>query len=307
MKIVLDPERLLEEGKIDKNEYDKLHALGAKSTSSLAFNLLLGFGVIAVSLGSVAFIPTEETGIIVGLVVLCFGIGFLRTSLVKQWKILAYICVLVGSLISGGATIMIGDYSPEAFLIVAAVFLAAGIFSKSGLLVVLAVFAGASSIGARTGYFHAMYFLGIREPGLTVVVFTAIAIGFYHLSKVLPADYAGLAIAASRTSVFLVNFGFWIGSLWGDDFNGLLCFEADDWMFAVLWALALLATGAWAWFRNRRWVVNIVAVFGGIHFYTQLFENLGANPRSLFIGGVFTLAFAVGLKVLNAVMEKMRA
>jgi iron complex transport system permease protein len=29
---------------------------------------------------------------------------------------------------------------------------------------------------------------------------------------------------------------------------------------------------------NRRWLVNLVALFAGIHFYTQWFERLGATP-----------------------------
>ena len=33
----------------------------------------------------------------------------------------------------------------------------------------------------------------------------------------LVPDLARLALVAARTSVFMVNFGFWIGSLWGDD------------------------------------------------------------------------------------------
>ena len=38
---------------------------------------------------------------------------------------------------------------------------------------------------------------------------------------------------------------------------------------------------AWAVKANRRWVINLVAVFGAIHFYTQWFERLGADPLSV--------------------------
>ena len=37
---------------------------------------------------------------------------------------------------------------------------------------------------------------------------------------------------------------------------------------------------------NRRWLVNLVALFAGIHFYTQWFERLGATPLSVLLGGV---------------------
>jgi hypothetical protein len=108
-----------------------------------------------------------------------------------------------------------------------------------------------------------------------------------------------MAIAAARTGVFLVNLGFWIGSLWGDDPDrgGQVI---ADWVFAAAWAIALLMAGVWAWRRNRRWLLNVVAVFGGIHFYTQWFERLGASPAAVLIAGLLALTFAFALRALNA-------
>ena len=53
MKVTLDLTKLLEDGRITRHEYDRLKQLGAAGTGSLAFNILLGFGVIAVSAGAV--------------------------------------------------------------------------------------------------------------------------------------------------------------------------------------------------------------------------------------------------------------
>ena len=50
---------------------------------------------------------------------------------------------------------------------------------------------------------------------------------------------------------------------------------------------------------NRRWVVNVAAVFGAIHFYTQWFERLGATPLSVLLGGLLMLGFALGLWAFN--------
>jgi len=61
----------------------------------------------------------------------------------------------------------------------------------------------------------------------------------------------------------------------------------------------LLATGIWAVQENRRWVVNVVAVFAAIHFYTQWFERLGLDPMSVLVGGLIMLAFAIGLWMFN--------
>ena len=111
--------------------------------------------------------------------------------------------------------------------------------------------------------------------------------------------------------VFLVNFGFWVGSLWGDSLTlprALLHVDpgapgrseiVPPMVFIVGWAVALVATGAWAVKANRRWVVNVVAVFGAIHFYTQWFERLGATPVSVLVGGLLVLAFAIAAWKLN--------
>ncbi len=298
MKVIIDLDRLLKEGKISQAEFDKFSQFAARSTTSLAFNILIGFGVIAVSAGLIALLPTPGTVTVLGLAVSSAGIGLSYTRL-TQWMLLANICVLVGALLFAGGVIWAGQGSVSSFLLVAVVFAGAGILARSSLLTVLAVLSLSSSIGTRTGYLHATYFLGMKEPTLTILLFTIASIAIYQLSKRLSPDYERLALAASRTGVLLVNFGFWIGSLWGDRIEAGELFIAD-WAFSVLWAMALLATGVWAWWRNRRWLVNTVAVFAGIHFYTQWFERLGASAETVLIAGLLALALAVGLRMLNA-------
>lgn len=203
---------------------------------------------------------------------------------------------------TGGGIVTEAQGSLTAILAVAALFAVAGVFAKSTLLAVLATLMLSASIGARTGYYHATYFLFIQEPTATVILFIVFAVGLYHLSKKIPADYERIAIAASRTGLFLVNFGFWVGSLWGERSEAREVI-IPDFVFAVLWALALLATAIWAWKQNRRWVLNTVATFGGIHFYTQWFENLGASPGTVLVAGLLALGFAVGLRSINTKMR----
>ncbi|MDH4187552.1 MAG: hypothetical protein OEV08_11185 [Nitrospira sp.] len=298
MKVTLDLDHLLERGEITQLECERFKQLAAHGTASLAFNVLIGFGVIAVSGASLALLPTAATAITLGLVVSGLGMGLISSGHI-QWKVLANICVLVGALMVGGGIAVVGKGSLGSLLLIAAAFTGAGILARSGLLITLAVFALSACIGARTWYQHASYFLAIQEPTLTVALFTLLALMLYHLSKHLPSEYEILALTGARTSVVLVNFGFWVGSLWGDRHHeGTLL--ASSWLFTVVWALALAVTGAWAWSRNRRWVVNVVAVFGAIHFYTQWFERLGASPGSVLTAGVLALVFAIGLRALNA-------
>ncbi len=75
--------------------------------------------------------------------------------------------------------------------------------------------------------------------------------------------------------------------------------ELPPWLFSVGWALALLITGIWATHAGRRWVVNVVAVFGAIHFYTQWFDKLGPSPAAFLLGGLLMLAFGLGLWTFN--------
>lgn len=302
MKVTLDLDQLLQDQQITQEEYDRLMALAAKSTGSLAFNILIGFGVIAVSGATLALVPTPTTAVVIGLVVMIGGLALSR-GMLEQWKVLASICILVGALMVGGGITIQAEGSLFSILLVTAIFAVASVLARSGLLAVLATLMLSASIGARTGYYHASYFLVIHEPMITVVVFLVLSIGLLQLSKILPVAYEGLAIAASRTGVFLVNFGFWVGSLWGDrTASGKLALP--DSVFSGIWAIALIVAAIWAWQVNRRWVLNVVAVFGGIHFYTQWFEYLGASPGTVLIAGLLALGFAVALKGLNTKMKE---
>ncbi|MFO0775703.1 MAG: hypothetical protein U0172_13665 [Nitrospiraceae bacterium] len=298
MKVTLDLDDLVQRGDITQAEYERFKQFAARGTASLAFNILIGFGVIAVSGAALALVPSAATAIILGL--LSAGLGIALTGAGHdQWKVLANICVLVGALMAGGGVAVLGEGSLGSFLVIATAFAAAGIFARSGLLITLAVLALSACLGARTGYQHASYFLAIQEPTSTVVLFTLLAVGTYWMSTRIPHEYEGLALTAARTSIFLVNFGFWIGSLWGDRTHDGTEIASSE-TFAALWALTLAVAGAWAWSRNRRWVVNIVAIFGAIHFYTQWFERLGASPGSILTAGLLALILAVGLRKLNA-------
>jgi hypothetical protein len=297
MKVTLDLTKLLEDGRITRHEYDRLQQLGAAGTGSLAFNILLGFGVIAVSAGALALVPNALTGIVLGTIILSAGLG-LYAAHVAQWELFAHICVLIGALGLAAGVVIEAEGAVWAFVAITVGFALTGLLARSGLLVVLAVLAVSASIGARTGYMHAAYFIGVEEPTLTIMAFGILALACYLVSLVLPSAFERLALQAARTSLILVNFGFWVGSLWGDQSEGL-GIRLDDGVFVVLWAAGLIAVGIWGARQNRRWVVNCAALFGAIHFYTQWFERLGANPLSVLVAGILALAIAIGIWRFN--------
>jgi hypothetical protein len=311
VKITLDLSKLVEEGKLSSVEAERLRLLAAKDTSSLAINLLVGFGVVAVSAGALALVPRPETALILGLVVFAAGLALTFRGN-EQWSLFAQICLVAGALMFSGAVLAFGKGRWTAMLIVSAALALASIIARSSLLMAAAVLALGASLGAQTGYWHATYMLAIYEPLVTIILFSILALGTYYASKRLSADYEHLALVAARTSVFMVNFGFWIGSLWGDRLllirsvlqgnpNILTSYSEviPPLPFVIGWAIALLGAGIWAVWENRRWMVNVTAVFLAIHFYTQWFERLGLAPMSVLVAGLLMLAFALGLWMFN--------
>lgn len=311
MKITLDISRLVEEGKVTPEEAQRLIALASHETGSLAINILIGFGVVAIAAGAVALVPTPLTAVTLGLALTAAGFAVL-VSRVKQWDVLGQICLVIGALMLCGGVIAFGEGSLAAMLIVTAVLALIAVAARSSLLTVLAVLAASACLGAKAGYAHAMYSLAIFEPTLTIVLFSALAFAAYQASKRLPADYERIALAAARTAILLVNFGFWIGSLWGDPLfllsrmagKARAAPRLEDVViphsvFSIAWAVVLIAAALWAMRINRRWLVNVAAIFGAIHFYTQWFETLGATPVSVLLGGLMMLAIALALWAFN--------
>lgn len=298
MKIVIDVDKLLKEGRITSEEHARLNELALQETGSLAFNILIGFGVTATAGGALAILPSAPTAILLGFLLAGAG-AFLTTNYAREWGLLGSMLLLVGSIAAAGGILFVTAGGVLGFLIVTALCLVGSVVAKSSLLAALAVLSLSSTVGAMTAYGHATYMLAIRQPTVTVCLFSVVALGAYHWSKVLSLDHQRLALTVARTSLFVVNLGFWVGSLWGDslwlqrdDWDFRSGAVIPDWVFVIAWAAAMVATGIWAARANRRWVVNLLAVFGAIHFYTQFFERLGASPSSILIAGIAALGIA---------------
>jgi iron complex transport system permease protein len=305
MKVTLDVDRLLQQGRITSAEYARLKSFAAADTGSLALNLLLGFGVIATAAGTLVLLHSAPASVVLGVVMGMAGVS-VSTQSAKTWGVFGSILLLVGSLLAAGGIVVLTYGRPSGFLVVTALFVMAGILARSGLLVALATIALAHTVGAATGYGHAMYMLLIQEPTVTVVLFTLLSWGCYRWSLTLQPEFQRLALISARTSLLLVNLGFWVGSLWGDSPGRAARGWASrgsqtvpDWAFAIAWAAALIGAGVWAARENRRWVVNLVAVFGAIHFYTQYFERLGASPGTILTAGLVAIGIALALVRYN--------
>lgn len=324
MKITLDLSKLVETGKLSAAEAERLKALAAHETGHLGLNILTGFGVIAASAGAVAFLLTAFnftpfSALVIGAVAFALGLALLVLK-GEVWSLLSQTLIVIGGLTGAAGLVILDQGSARAAIAVTVIFALTAIVARSSLMAALSVLSLGAVLGARTGYVHAIYSLSIQEPAVTIVLFSILALALYLVSLRVRADYERIAIAAARTCIVLVNFGFWIGSLWGDrlrlwryltqnDVTGGPEFTArgaviPDYVFSIGWALALIAVGVWGVKAGRRWVVNLAAVFGGIHFYTQWFEKLGANALSVLVGGVILIAIALALRWFNRTPAK---
>ncbi len=318
MKITIDVDKLLKEGRITSEEYTRLRSLAQDDTRRLGFNVLVAFGVLATAAGTIALLPSGITALVLGCALCAAGVWLRSAKFAKEWRLLGWTFLLVGTITAiGGIYYVLPESAHQAIgaagtalenffdrhtffclLLISVLFLMAGVFARNGFLTVLSVLTLSASVGAGTFYGHATYILEVTKPTVTICLFSMLSFAALQLSRRVPLEYERIAIIFSRTSLFLVNLALWIGSLWGDSFEriivgyGRVVNEIPDWVFAIAWAGGLLVAGIWGARNNRRWVVNLSTVFGAIHLYTQVFERLGASPRSFLISGLAALGIA---------------
>ena len=304
MKVVLDIDKLLAANRITPEEYARLKEFAVEETGSLAFNILIAFGVVATAGGALALLNSASAAILLGFLMVLPGIELLANQ-ARRWSVLGTILLLVGAITAAGGIIKFTNGSAFGFFGVTALCLGGGLFAQSGLLIALSTLALACAVGAATAYTHAVYAIIIQHPTVTVLLFGLLSIVAYKISLRLPSDYERLALVFARTSLLIMNLGFWYGSLWGDTWKERKVWDlhsghdVPDWVFVIGWAIMLLVAGAWAVRRNRRWVVNMLAVFGAIHFYTQYFERLGATPSTILAAGLVALGIALAIVRYN--------
>src|SRR5215813_3218180 len=215
IRIVLDITRLVEDGKLTAQEAERLQALAKRDTGSLAINVLMSFGAIAVAAGIIALEPAFITGAALGVALVAFGLA-ISFFAAEQWSLLGTATTIIGALLLAGGVIGLVEADFTGLVFSALLFLALAVAIRSGFLMALVPLALAGALGSSTGYQHAVYMLTITEPTITIAFFAVLAGAAYVVSQQVGRAYQQLAITFARVSLILVNFGFWIGSLWGD-------------------------------------------------------------------------------------------
>jgi iron complex transport system permease protein len=300
MKVVLDLDQLLADGQITTDEYERMQGFARRETGALAQNLLVGFGVIATAGGALAVLPSVRTVLVLGAMLALAGV-LLCAWRGSKWGALGSMLLLVGALTFSGGVIALTEGSGAGLGLVVLVLMVAALLARSALLAILATLALLAMFGAAST--QETNTLGVRGSTWVIVIFSVLALACYHLSKRLRHADERVVLAVARTSLLLVNGAFFVGTVWGDTlFPGRpegLAVVIPAGVFAIGWAVGLLATGVWAARANRRWVVNLTAVFGTMLFYAQYFARLEATPGSLMGAGLVAMVIALALGWYN--------
>lgn len=309
MSIVkLDLGALLSKGDITQAEAVRLSELAMpESRGTLWINLLLIFGALAVACGVIGLAPSTATGLVLAFIALTTG-GFLKLSNDAGWRVLSAGLAIMGAIgLVGSIAVELGQTDAILWpaLLITGIFTATALWFRSRFLMTLAVLSLSGAIGSGTAYWHASYGVFVKEPTLTIAVFSVLILALYALIPRLEKAWQDMASIAARTSFFVANMAFWVGSLWGDHV-GELWASPDGWsarsewrenavyvselVFSFGWLIALGLVIAKAKRGSFLSVTSIV--FLAIHAYTQFFETLGAEPLTLVIGGVTAVGLA---------------
>ncbi|MFZ1814678.1 MAG: hypothetical protein WBO55_11020 [Rhizobiaceae bacterium] len=315
-RITLDLDDLVAKGKLSPEEAERLSSLAVTGGGlTILIQALTILGALAMAAGVIVLKPDPTTGMVLAVLALGFA-----TYLHYAWRdslwVLASGIAIAGTFGLAGSLAMQMDGVLPAMGINALatlIFLAAALVFQSRFLIAFVPLGIAAILGSNTAYWHAAYAIFVREPTLTALAFAVLAIGLFAASPRLGSIAAGMATVAARMSWIIMNFGFWVGSLWGDYVGEHFMVTGDSWdqnrealkawrevalfipdyMFVIAWALASVATIIL--FRNNRFAVNASITFLAINAYTQFFERFADNPLTLILGGASLLLFAFGL------------
>src|ERR1700751_242993 len=192
IKIVLDITRLVNEGKLTAQEAERLQALAKRDTGSLAINVLMSFGAIAVAAGIIALEPAFTTGAALGVVLVAIGLA-ISFFAAYQWGLLGTATTIIGALLLAGGVIGFAEADFAGLAFSALLFLALAVAIRSGFLMALVPLVLAGVLGSSTGYMHAVYMLTVNEPSITIAFFAVLAGSAYLVSQHVGQAYQQLA------------------------------------------------------------------------------------------------------------------
>lgn len=301
MKVTLNISKLLEQGKITREEYQRLNYLAEQQTKIPLTNLLLGFSLFFICCLGLFMPPTSEGVILIGLALSLLAI--LMAKIKQRWGVLQTVIAFTGAMFLGGGIIWSLESSPLSFLIATFLLGLLGVYGKSRLLISLSLLTFSFTPIGEVPENLSDYWMILRDPLLAVTIYSLLTIILYQLSLRLKLSAEALAIAAGRTCVLLVNLGFWIGSLYGSgERDGVIPLALSPGWFTIIWIVSLVSAGIWASRANRPWLQNVLSIFAGIHLYTQWFVHFGISIFTVLPAGI--LAAIIGFLIWKYIQFK---
>jgi iron complex transport system permease protein len=131
---------------------ERLQVLAARETGSLAINILISFGAVAVAAGIIALEPTFTTGAALGIALVAIGLG-ISFFTARQWGLLGTATTIIGALLLAGGVIGFLDADFAGLIFSALLFLALAVVIRSNFLMALVplVLAGTLLHGSVAG------------------------------------------------------------------------------------------------------------------------------------------------------------
>src|SRR5438477_8567348 len=127
-----------------------------RDTGSLAINILMSFGAVAVAAGVIALEPAFMTGAMLGVASVATGLG-MSLFADEQWGLLGTATTIIGALLLAGGVIGLVEADLTGLAFSALLFLALAVVIRSGFLMALVPLTLAGALGSSTGYQHAVY------------------------------------------------------------------------------------------------------------------------------------------------------
>ncbi len=321
--ITLDLSRLIEDKLLSKAEAMRLFEIREpdKATNRLA-SILYILGALAAAAGVILLKPTATTGLIIAIV--CFLVG--QTIRFKRWDHLHILSLALGIGSAAGLTgwfvLEFGETLPAIAVngFATAVTLSMALAFRSRFLGALVPLGIGSMIGSGGAYWHASYGIFVREPAVTILLFATIAAALFFLARrSTHPDWRPMSTIAASMSLVVVNFGWWVGSLWGDYIGDHLrgvadrsvgeayqswyaarqayretALHIDDSLFAIGWAGSAVAMIVVGRKLRNRFVEIAGIVFLAINAFTQYFQYFRDEPWALVFGGLALVGVALG-------------
>ncbi len=268
-----------------------------------------------------------------GLVITGIAAWVLQQGNIKARFVSGSILLMGGAMHLGGVAFLLEQNSisgmPISLFYLYATFAVAGAgwITNVRFVTALAIIPFAQALDTGTFYFHAAYAFYSPESTLSILQMSLL-IGLCIWAGGRLEERTTRHLRILTIMAFIVaNLCALVGSLWGDfvgettwgpgysrygsgvetwqEWRALrdafreTAFYISEEIYAILWALILVAMAAWAAFGNRRGLFNTTLTFIGIHAYTQMFESFGDEPLAYVIGGLAAIPLAWGMLQLN--------